>query len=189
MSSVANETLRDFEGDEVTKTYQSHSAAQSVVNAYLAGTQDELPLGGYAVLMSIYIGAFTTLVVAARRSRRLPKRIAVSDILLLGVATHKLTRIVARERVTIPLRAPFTEYRGSDGAGQVKEQPRGPGLRRAVGSLLVCQYCVGPWVASVLTAGLVYAPRVTRLVSSVFAMVAVSDFLHQSYAGVRRLSK
>lgn len=140
-------------------------------------------------MMSFFVGSFASLIVAARRSRALPERLDVRDIALLGVATHKLTRIVSRDPIAIPLRAPFTEYQGTDGAGQVKEQPRGPGLRRAIGSLLLCQYCVGPWVASVLTAGLVFLPRTTRLFTGVFAMVAISDFLHQGYAGARRWSK
>jgi len=189
MPSPTIQSVQDFEGDEVTQTYHSHSAAQSVIDAYLAGSDEKLPIGGYAAMMTLFVGSFATLVIAARHSRVLPERIDLGDVLLLGAATHKLTRIVSRERVTIPLRAPFTHYEGSDGAGQVKEQPRGPGLRRAIGSLLVCQYCAGPWVAGLLTAGLVYAPRVARLFSSVFAMVAISDFLHQGYAGARHLSK
>jgi hypothetical protein len=189
MPTQVQETLTDFEGDEVTQTYQSQSGVQSVVEAYLAGSHDKLPIGGYAAMMSLFIGSFATFVFAASRSRVLPRRVDFRDVVLLGLATHKLTRIVSRERVTIPLRVPFTKYEGSNGAGQVQERPRGRGLRRAIGSLLVCQYCVGPWVASMFTAGLVYAPRATRLVSSVFAMVTISDFLHQGYAGVRQLSK
>jgi hypothetical protein len=104
------------------------------------------------------------------------------------VATHKLTRIVTRERIAIPLRMPFARYQGTDGAGLVKERPRGPGLRYAVGSLLTCQFCVGPWVAAALTGSLLFAPRATRLAASVFSAVAISDFLHQAYAAARNWS-
>jgi hypothetical protein len=37
------------------------------------------------------------------------------------------------------------------------------------------------WVSSFFTYGLILAPRVTRLIASVFAVVTVSDHLHQTY--------
>jgi hypothetical protein len=54
---------------------------------------------------------------------------------------------------------------------------------------VTCQYCAGPWIATGLSAGLLFAPRVTRLACSVFAMVAISDFLHQGYAAAREWSR
>jgi hypothetical protein len=164
------------------------ASARSLKEAYAGDASDDLPIGGYAAMMSLFAASFSALVLTARRSGKLPERIDARDIALLGVATHKLTRIVSRERIAIPLRAPFTQYEGNDGAGLVKERPRGPGLRRAIGNLLVCQFCTGPWVASALGAGLLFAPRATRLFSSVFAMVTLSDFLHQAYAAARRAS-
>ena len=156
---------------------------------YAGDEADELPIGGYAAMMSVFLGSFVGLVAVARATRTLPERVAVRDIALLGVATHKLTRIVTRERVTIPLRVPFARYEGRDGAGQVKEEPRGEGVQRAIGSLLTCQYCAGPWVATGLVAGLLFAPRATRLACGVLSVVAISDFLHQAYAGTRRWSR
>jgi hypothetical protein len=169
-------------------TKATQDAVSAAIEAYAGDATEELPIGGYAVMMTAFIGSFAALTLVARRAGALPKQIPLNDIALLGVATHKLTRIVTKERIAIPLRVPFTRYEGSDGAGLVREQPRGPGLRRALGSLLTCQFCAGPWVAATLTGGLVFAPRATRLLSSVFAMVAISDFLHQAYASARRWS-
>ncbi len=45
--------------------------------------------------------------------RPLPERVSPGDILLLGVATHKLSRLLAKDWVTSFYRAPFTEYQGS----------------------------------------------------------------------------
>jgi hypothetical protein len=167
---------------------RSRGAAGRAIERYAGPAKDELPIRGYATMLGAFVGAFAGLALAALRAGRLPRRISFSDTVLLGVATHKLTRIVTRERVTIPLRVPFTRYQGSDGAGEVNEEPRGKELQRAVGSLVTCQYCAGPWIATALTTGLIFAPRVTRLASSVFAMVAVSDFLHQAYSGAREWS-
>jgi Protein of unknown function (DUF1360) len=124
----------------------------------------------------------------ASRRGRLPANIGVRDLALLGVATHSLTRIITRDRVTAAIRFPFTEYEGSAGAGEVRERARGHGLQRALGSLLTCQFCAGPWTAAALMAGLVARPRETRLIASTLTVAALSDFLHQAYARARKAS-
>ena len=180
--SDTGEAPRGSLGDTLAK------AAESELKSYAGERANELPIGGYAAMLGFFVGSFAALTLTARRLGALPSSLPLRDIALLGVATHKLTRIVTRERIAIPLRMPFATYQGTDGAGLVKEQPRGPGLRYAVGSLLTCQFCVGPWVASALTGCLIFAPRATRLASSVFSMVAISDFLHQAYAAARSWS-
>ena len=148
-------------------------------------SQEEVPLGGYAVLMSAFTVVFGGMLVAASRRRALPTRIAPGDIALIGIATHKVTRILTRDKVTSVIRAPFTKHVENTGAGEVDEKPRGHGLRRAIGSLLTCAFCTGPWVAAAFTAGLIAKPKATRVVASVFTMVAISDFSHQAYAFAR----
>lgn len=165
------------------------SATERAIERYAGSASEELPIRGYAAMLTAFVGVFAGVALVARRAGLLPRRVSFADTLLLGVATHTLTRIVTRERVTIPLRMPFTRFRGRDGAGEVNEEPRGDELQRAVGSLVTCQYCAGPWIATGLTAGLLFAPRATRLASSMFAMVAISDFLHQAYAGAREWSR
>jgi hypothetical protein len=103
------------------------------------------------------------------------------DIALLGMATHKLSLVGAEDAVTSPLRAPFTELQEKESPKKVDEEPRGEGLRRSVGELLTCKFCLGVWLASFFTYGLVLVPRVTRLVATIFAVVTVSDYLHQTY--------
>jgi hypothetical protein len=123
------------------------------------------------------------------RQRLLARSYSLGDIALFGVATHKLTRILTRDWVTIPFRAPFTHYEGSDGAGEVREISRGHGLRRAIGDLARCQFCAGPWVASAFLGASLVKPRAARFVATTLAMVAVSDFLHHLYARTKRLSE
>jgi hypothetical protein len=173
---------------EISRSQSDRNPTEKAIEAYAAGAREELPIQGYATMMLAFLGTFATLVGIARLKRRLPAHIPPSDIVLLGVATHELSRVLTHARVTIPLRVPFTHYAGSDGAGQVKEEPRGHGLRRAVGSLITCQFCTGPWVAAGLSASLVFFPRATRLASSIFAIAAISDFLHQGYAAARSAS-
>ncbi len=121
--------------------------------------------------------------------RHRDRRLTPGELALVGVATHKLTRIITRDWVTIPLRAPFTRFVASSGSGEVDEESRGTGLRKAIGDLLTCNYCTGPWVAGALVASMSFAPKVTRTISSVFATVALSDFLHELYENLRATRK
>jgi Protein of unknown function (DUF1360) len=151
-----------------------------VLAEYAAG--HERPVGAYVVLTSVYTGACAAAVYALRvRGRPLPERVHTGDILLVGIASHKLARLIAKDKVTSFVRAPFTRYREAGGHGEVEEEPRGTGLRLAVGEFLVCPYCIGQWVATALMVGLVASPRLTRAVSSVFVAHTISDFLQVAY--------
>jgi hypothetical protein len=125
-------------------------------------------------------GAFT--VWLNRSGRTLPERMPASDLALTAVATHKLSRLIAKDRVTSTLRAPFTRYQDDAGPSEVSEAARGRGLRRAIGELLVCPYCLGVWIAAVFTAGLIVAPRPTRWVAAMLDAVFVADMLQIAYA-------
>jgi Protein of unknown function (DUF1360) len=144
-------------------------------------SQEERPLGPYLGLAGGFTALLGTLLVAAERSERLPERFGAADIALLGIATHKASRLLAKDKVTSFLRAPFTEYQESSGHGEVEEKPQGEGWRLAMGELVVCPYCLGLWVAGGFAAGMVVAPRSTRFVASVLATKAVSDFLQLAY--------
>jgi hypothetical protein len=104
------------------------------------------------------------------------------DVVLVGIATHKLARRVTKDSVTSPLRAPFTRYEGRSGPGELQEGVRGSGVRKAVGELVSCPFCISQWMATGFTFGLVVAPRATRWTASVFASLALADFLQFAYA-------
>src|SRR2546430_1069248 len=82
---------------------------------------DEQLLAEYAALLTFYLTSVAVLTGAAVRHDRLPKRFSILDLTLLGIATHKLSRIVAKDRITGVLRAPFVDYICSAGAGEVEE--------------------------------------------------------------------
>src|SRR5947209_1191010 len=135
----------------------------------------------YATLAAVFNGAFAGGLLAAKRSGRLPERVSAGDVLLLGTASHKLSRLVSKDKVTSFLRAPFTEYQGRGGPAEVEERARGEGLRRALGELLICPYCLGLWSSGAFHAGLLFAPRATRVVASTLTALTLSDFLQIAY--------
>jgi hypothetical protein len=159
-------------------------SVQGVFEGYDGG---EEPLPSYAALAGLFNLILAVFLLIARKSgRQIPERVETRDIALLGVATHKLSMLVAQDAVMSPLRAPFTELREKQSPKNVDEKPRGKGLRRSIGELITCKFCVGQWVASFFTYGLVFAPAVTRLVASIFAIVALSDHLHQTYKALMK---
>jgi hypothetical protein len=140
------------------------------------------PLGSYALLAGLFNAAVGAGLVAARRSgHELPERIDNRDLLLTGVATHKLSRLVAKDKVTAFARAPFTEFQDQGAPAEFEESARGRGMRRAAGELISCPYCVGLWASAGFNLGLVVAPRATRFAASVLTGLTVSDFLQIAY--------
>src|SRR5215212_451768 len=159
----------------------SHKASE-IKRTYAHG--EDRPMGSHLALVVIYNGLFGAFLAArARSGKGLPQRIGAGDLLLAGIATHKASRVIAKDRVTAPLRAPFTEFQEEGGPGEVEESPRGSGMRRAIGELLVCPFCIAQWVATAALTGLAVVPRATRFVCSIFAAVTISDFLQIVYKG------
>ena len=147
---------------------------------------EEALLVEYGIAMTLFFSAVAALTAAANTRDALPKKIKLLDLLLVGVATHKLTRLLGKERITGALRAPFVHYKGSAGSGEVEEEPRGRGFQRAVGELVSCPYCLGPWCAAALGFGMVFAPRTTRFLASILGTVTISDFLNRAYAAMKK---
>ena len=143
---------------------------------------EERPLASYGVLMGIFSMLATAFAAWFHRSARaLPDRVDGRDLLLVTVASHKASRLISKDRVTSPVRAPFTRYAAEGGPGEVEEKPRGRGLRRAVGELLLCPYCLGMWTSAVLVAGLLVLPRFTRWICTVLVAFFGSDVLQIAY--------
>lgn len=150
------------------------------------GYSDEpKPLRAYAVLTGIFNAGLAAGLAWAVRGRGLPERVGPGDVALLGTATHKLARLIAKDTVTSFLRAPFVRYEGPGGINELEETPRGEGMQRALGERLFCPQCVGQWVAGGFVVGYVRAPWLTRVVASAFAVLMIADFLHFAYTAAR----
>jgi hypothetical protein len=146
---------------------------------------EEQLLAEYATLLGFFVVSVAVLTSIAAEQKRLPRKFSVLDLALLGIATHKLSRIVAKDRITGILRAPFVSYIRSAGEGEVEEEPRGRGFQRGMGHLVSCPYCMAPWCATALSFGRVFAPRVTWFFAGILGSVAISDFLHRAYLAAR----
>lgn len=144
-------------------------------------SREHLPTRGYAGLTTIYATGTAALLGWASTTGRIPRRIPLQDIALIGVASHKAARIFSRDKVLTFVRQPLTVLEDSDAPpAEVHETERTDGsqMRRAVADLLTCPFCMSPWVATGLF-GVYLADRsLGRAMSGLLAAVSISDFLH-----------
>ncbi|MFE9622638.1 DUF1360 domain-containing protein [Streptomyces sp. NPDC006527] len=164
--------------------------ADAVPDVERTDDQEDVPLGGYAVLA----GAFTTAAavyagVARSRGLRLPERVPPWDVALLGTATYKAARLLSRDKVTSFVRAPFTRRTGEALGAEVMDEPRGRGVRRAVGDLVSCPFCLSVWVAGALVGSYAWTPRATRLICAGLGAVTPADWLQYAWTWTQQTTE
>jgi hypothetical protein len=162
--------------NDVTQT------AKAEADAYRDG--ETRPIGGYVVVMAAFAALMSAAAgLAFATGRKLPSGLGPWDVLLLAAGTHKLSRTLSKDAVTSPLRVPFTTYKDTGGPAEVMEEVRFQGgLRHSIGELITCPFCLDVWIAAGFTVGLVFAPRLTRLIAGALTAVTGADFLHLLYA-------
>jgi hypothetical protein len=154
-----------------------------------AADDEHRPLASYGLLTAAFGVLFAGGLTAAARARGgLPDRVGVQDVVMGGIATHKLARLIAKDKVGGVFRAPFTRVQERTGHGELEEAPRGRSLRYAIGELLVCPYCLAQWIAGAFTIGYVAAPRTTRLLAATWTVHAIADGAQLAYSAAEHRS-
>jgi hypothetical protein len=51
---------------------------------------------------------------------------------------------------------------------------------------MTCPFCLAVWIATAMAAGMVFAPRFTRMTATVLTAVAASDILQLGYDGAKQ---
>jgi hypothetical protein len=149
----------------------------------VASTNARPPYGAYAAIASTFAGALAATGALARRLDRDAEEHSALDLVLLGAATFKVSRTIARDEVLSFVREPFVQGDAHEGG----EEPVSTGdMRQAIGELVTCSRCVGTWVAGGLGAVQMLTPRFGRLLTWTLAGAAVNDWLQ---AGFEALTK
>ncbi|GAA0981981.1 MULTISPECIES: DUF1360 domain-containing protein [Nocardiopsidaceae] len=172
--------------DDTSGAESVKETVRQEAEAYRGGSDQ--PLVGYAAVASGYAALVAAGALVASRSRRSGAAASVGpwDLALMGLTTHKLSRLLAKDPVTSPLRSFFTRFRGASAPAELDEEVRGEGGRKAVGELVTCPFCLAQWVATGYAFGLVFAPALTRSAGAVFSAVAVSDWLQLAYVRLQK---
>ena len=140
------------------------------------------PYRAYATIVGTFLaglGAVSGL--AAARKRPLQEMEPI-DLALLGLATFKAARTVARDKVTSFVREPFVEGEAYD--GEDERPTHDTELKQAIGELVTCTRCVGTWIGAGLASIQILAPRTGRLLTSVLAAGAINDFLLAGFSAL-----
>jgi len=125
--------------------------------------------------LNVAYGALLTTVVLATRDRTRSDPITTRELVPIGAATFALAKVVAREKIGTWVREPFVEVREGE------PQPRGQGLRRAVGELVTCTRCIGAWSALTVVGLRMVDPPAGRTVTNVLAASAANDWLQAAF--------
>jgi hypothetical protein len=131
--------------------------------------------------MATFSGALATAGLVARLLDRDPREHRALDLAVLGLATFKAARTIARDDVTSFLREPFVE--GAAHEGGESPVPTGD-VRQAIGELVTCSRCIGTWVAAALTMTQLTAPQFGRLLSWTLATGGANDWLQAGFAAL-----
>jgi hypothetical protein len=124
------------------------------------------------------IGIFTMLMGVFGFKKGREWRLKPFDFVLLSLSSYRAGHLVAFDKVTEPIRKPFTEtQQDPSGAGDTVV-PIGTGPQKALGELLACPTCVGTWVAAFLTYGLMLVPGPTRVLLAILSCTGVAELLH-----------
>jgi len=131
--------------------------------------------------MSAFVGGLAVAGGVAKLLGRDFRDQAPLDLAVLGLATFKAARTIARDEVTSFVREPFVEGHAKEG----DEEPVETGdLRQAVGELVTCSRCIGTWIAASLAGAQVIAPQFGRLLTWSLATAGANDFLQAAFAAL-----
>jgi hypothetical protein len=139
------------------------------------------PYGAYAAIMSTFAGGLAAAGALAHALHRDPREHDALDLVVLGAATFKAARTIARDEVTSFMRDPFVEGAAHEGG----EEPVETGdMRQAIGELVTCSRCVGTWVAAGLASTQIVAPQFGRLITWTLATAGANDVLQAGFAAL-----
>ena len=139
------------------------------------------PYGVYAAILAAFCGGLAGAGALARALGRDPQEQTTLDLVALALATYKAARTLAGDEVTSFLREPFVEGHAHEGGEEPLENG---GMRQAIGELVTRSRCVGTWVAALLGATQIVAPRFGRMLTWSLGAAAANDFLQAAFTAL-----
>jgi hypothetical protein len=143
---------------------------------------EQPPYRAYATIVGTFLTGLAAVSGIAAARNRPPVEMAPIDLALLGLATFKASRTIARDKVTSFVREPLVEGEAYEGEGERPVQTGG--MQQALGELVTCTRCIGTWIGAGLASTQILAPRTGRLLTTVLAAGAVNDFLLAGFSAL-----
>ena len=143
---------------------------------------EQPPYRAYAVIMGTFLAGLGAVNGVAAARNRPHFQIAPIELALLGLATFKASRTVARDKVTSFVREPFVEGEAYD--GEDEKPTHDTEMKQAIGELVTCTRCIGTWIGAGLASTQILMPRTGRLLTTVLAAGALNDFLLAGFSAL-----
>lgn len=108
-------------------------------------------------------------------------------VLLLGLASFRLTRLIVLDKIAAFIRKPFMEeIEEKNDKGEIEEYIilKGKGIRRWMGELLNCYWCTGVWVTTGLFLLITLYPLAGKPVLIIFAAAGIAGILESIVAKI-----
>ena len=153
-----------------------------VVHAQTQSPPQSPPYRAYAAIATTFVAGLGVVSGLAAARRRPLQEFTPIDLTMLGLATFKASRTVARDKVTSFVRDPFVE--GDAWEGEDEQPVHDTELKQAIGELVTCTRCIGTWIGAGLATTQILAPRTGRLLTSVLAAGALNDFMLAGFAAL-----
>jgi hypothetical protein len=144
--------------------------------------QNPPPYRAYASIVGTFVASLGAVSRVAEARNRPSHAIGATDLALLGLATFKASRTVARDKVTSFVRDPFVEGTAYD--GEHEKPAHDSEMKQALGELVTCTRCIGTWIGASLASLQILAPRTGRLLTTVLAAGALNDFLLAGFSSL-----
>jgi len=131
----------------------------------------------YLTLTGLFFGIFA-LFSSRRRRKSDVENLKSRELVMLGFATYRLGHLISFDKVTEPLRLPFTETKMDEFGAAMTVEARGEGVRRAIGELISCPICSGTWAAAALVYLVNLFPGPGRVFITMLGAIGMGEMLH-----------
>lgn len=138
--------------------------------------------GGYTLLTGLFNLALLLFCLIKR-----PKQVGWKDWILMALATFRMSRLVAYDKIMETYRSPVVETVPHDsGAGDTTQARAGTtGIKRALGEMISCPICNGTWIAAGLVYGLSLAPRYTRTLMTIMSVAGATEIAQAAFEAMQ----
>lgn len=104
----------------------------------------------------------------------------LTDLVLLSLASFRITRLLVFDRITKFLRAPFfveVEEINEDGEKELFYVPKKTLIRGFIGEMLSCFWCTGIWISMMVFLSFTLFPTITVPILLIFAIAGLAGIL------------
>jgi hypothetical protein len=131
----------------------------------------------YSVLTVIFFSLFGLFSLLTGRKKQ-ARELKPMDLVMLGLSTFRMGRMVSYDLVFQNYRAPFNKtVPDPTGAGDTVV-PAGKGWRCAIGELIACPICAGTWISAGLVYGMELLPGPTRVMMTIMSGIGLAEIVN-----------